>query len=112
MSIIDSSLISSIGTIASGTVGYLRYAKLSEESVRTERLKTVYNVSIPPRLPFIMRPTFMIGQTDLLRRIDHSTIGGILGAVLIPAILWKHAGIVNCMPSEQLSQWSYTHSFK
>jgi len=41
-----------------------------------ERLKTVYN-------------------TNLLRRIDHSTIGGILGAVLVPAILWKRAGIVN-----------------
>jgi len=64
------------GTIASGGVGYLLYAKLSEESVRMKRLKLVYN-------------------TNLLRRNDHSTIGGILGAVLIPAILWKHAGSVN-----------------
>ena len=75
-----------------------------------ERLKTVYNVSIlsGPCLDHRVQRS----QTNLLRRIDHSTIGGILGAVLIPAILWKHAGIVNCRPSKQLSQWSYTHSFK
>jgi len=64
------------GTIASGGVGYLQYANLSEESVRMKRLTTAYN-------------------TNLLRRNDHSTIGGILGAVLIPAILWKRASIVN-----------------
>ncbi|KAF8797844.1 hypothetical protein BYT27DRAFT_7218652 [Phlegmacium glaucopus] len=62
--------------IASGGVGYLRYANLNQESVRMKRLKVVYD-------------------SNVLRRNDHSTIGGILGAVLIPAILWKRASIVN-----------------
>ena len=49
MLIIGSALIEQYihtGTIASGSVGYFQYANLSEESVRMERLKTVYNVSI------------------------------------------------------------------
>lgn len=36
-------------------------------------------------------------QTSIIRRNDHSTIGGVLGAVLVPAILWKRAGIINRM---------------
>jgi hypothetical protein len=67
MSIIGPSLIWALptGTIASGSVGYLRYAKSSEESVRIERLKIMYNVSIPPRAqapPLIMNSTFRIGR--------------------------------------------------
>lgn len=34
------------GTIASGGVGYIQYANLSEESAGMKRLKTVYDVSI------------------------------------------------------------------
>jgi len=64
------------GAIVTSGVGYFRYLSSSEESVRTKRLKTAYDTSV-------------------LRRNDHSTIGGILGAVLIPAILWKRAGTVN-----------------
>jgi len=32
-----------------------------------------------------------------MRRNDHSTIGGVLAAVLVPAIFWKRAGVVNRM---------------
>jgi len=64
------------GTIASGGVGYVQYANLSQESARMKRLKMVYD-------------------TNLLRRNDHSTIGGIIGAVIMPAILWRRASIVN-----------------
>ena len=50
----------------------------------------------------------MTWQTNLLRRNDHSTIGGIIGAVIMPAILWKRASIVNCRLQKQLSQFSYS----
>jgi hypothetical protein len=35
-------------------------------------------------------------QTASLRADDHATIGGILFAVLTPAIFWKRASTVNC----------------
>jgi hypothetical protein len=34
-------------------------------------------------------------QTSLLRRNDHATIGGVLGSVLTPAILWNRASAIN-----------------
>ncbi|KAF8969878.1 hypothetical protein BDZ97DRAFT_1653399 [Flammula alnicola] len=60
----------------SGGGAYLRYAYSGEEAVRMKRIETAYNTSI-------------------LRRNDHSTIGGVLAAVLTPAILWKRASAVN-----------------
>lgn len=64
------------GAAISGGIAYVRYAYSSEDSVRAKRLETAYNTSI-------------------VRRNDHSTIGGVLAAVLVPAIFWKRAGVVN-----------------
>jgi hypothetical protein len=64
------------GAAVSGGAAYVRYAYSSEDSVRTKRLETAYN-------------------TDIVRRNDHSTIGVVLAAVLIPAIFWKRAGVIN-----------------
>ncbi|KAJ3515966.1 hypothetical protein NLJ89_g1420 [Agrocybe chaxingu] len=64
------------GAAVAGSGSYVRYAYSSEDSVRMKRIETTYN-------------------TDVLRRNDHSTIGGILAAVLTPAILWKRASAIN-----------------
>jgi len=64
------------GAAATGGIAYLRYAYSNEQSVRAKRVETAYNV-------------------DNLRRNDHSTIGGILGAILTPALFWKRANIAN-----------------
>lgn len=64
------------GASISGGGAYVRYAYSSQESVRAKRIETAYNTSI-------------------VRRNDHSTIGSVLGAVAVPAILWKRASIVN-----------------
>ncbi|KJA18607.1 hypothetical protein HYPSUDRAFT_205284 [Hypholoma sublateritium FD-334 SS-4] len=64
------------GASISGGGAYVRYAYSRQEFVRDKRMETAYNTSI-------------------VRRNDHSTIGSVLGAVAVPAILWKHANIVN-----------------
>ena len=47
-------------------------------------------------------------QTASLRADDHSTIGGILFAVLTPALFWKRANAINCTYGK-FSVWSFTH---
>jgi len=64
------------GATISGGAAYIRYVYSSEQTVRAKRVETAYDV-------------------DKVRRNDHSTIGGVLAAVITPAILWKHANIVH-----------------
>jgi len=64
------------GAAAAGVTAYARYAYSSEESVRMRRIRTAYD-------------------TNLLRRNDHATIGGILACALTPTILWNRASAVN-----------------
>ena len=42
--------LSNSGTIASGSVGYVQYANLSQESARMKRLKMVYDVRVLPAI--------------------------------------------------------------
>ncbi|KAF9052723.1 hypothetical protein BJ165DRAFT_1523491 [Panaeolus papilionaceus] len=64
------------GGALAGGVGYVRYTSAKEDTVRAQRITTAYNTSI-------------------LRRNDHATIGGLVSAVLVPAIFWKRANVVN-----------------
>ncbi|PPQ86864.1 hypothetical protein CVT25_012583 [Psilocybe cyanescens] len=64
------------GAAAFGGAAYVRNAYSSEQFVRARRIETAYDV-------------------DKLRRNDHSTIGGVLAAVITPAILWNRANVVN-----------------
>ncbi|KAH9484180.1 hypothetical protein JR316_0003660 [Psilocybe cubensis] len=64
------------GAAVFGGASYVRNAYSSEEPVRARRIETAYDV-------------------DRVRRIDHSTIGSVLAAVLTPAIFWNRANIVN-----------------
>ncbi|KAM6500700.1 hypothetical protein JOM56_003714, partial [Amanita muscaria] len=59
-----------------GGLAYLRYANASDESVKAKRMVNAYD-------------------TSRIRANDWATIGAVLGAVLLPAILWKRAHIVN-----------------
>ncbi|KZT11517.1 uncharacterized protein LAESUDRAFT_783808 [Laetiporus sulphureus 93-53] len=62
--------------VAGGGFEYARSAYSNAGQVRTRRIHAAYD-------------------TASIRADDHSTIGGILFAVLTPAILWKRASIVN-----------------
>ncbi|PPQ64005.1 hypothetical protein CVT24_009379 [Panaeolus cyanescens] len=64
------------GAALTGTAAYLRYDNSTEDSVRAQRITTAYD-------------------TSALRRNDHATIGGLVSAVLVPAIFWKRANVVN-----------------
>ncbi|EKM55735.1 uncharacterized protein PHACADRAFT_256576 [Phanerochaete carnosa HHB-10118-sp] len=64
------------GIAAGGAFEYVRSAYSTPENVRNRRIVATYD-------------------TESIRADDHSTIGGVLFAVLIPAILWKRASKVN-----------------
>ncbi|KAI0933853.1 hypothetical protein AcV5_005889 [Taiwanofungus camphoratus] len=66
----------SVGVAGGGTFEYVRSAYSNPENVRIRRIRAAYN-------------------TSSIRADDHSTIGGILFAVLTPAIMWKRASTVN-----------------
>ncbi|KAF9070378.1 hypothetical protein BDP27DRAFT_1323945 [Rhodocollybia butyracea] len=64
------------GAFGGGGIAYARYEFRNPEQVRTKREQTAYDF-------------------DRLRAEDHATIGGVLFAVLTPAVLWNRAKIVN-----------------
>nr|VWO98723.1 Uncharacterized protein [Ganoderma boninense] len=66
----------SIGIVGGGAFEYARSAYSNPEKVRIRRFRTAYD-------------------TSSLRADDHSTIGGILFAVITPALFWKRANSLN-----------------
>ncbi|KAI8998870.1 hypothetical protein BD414DRAFT_433118 [Trametes punicea] len=66
----------SVGIAGGGAFEYARSAYSNPEKVRTRRIQATYD-------------------TSSIRADDHSTIGGILFAVLTPALFWKRASSVN-----------------
>ncbi|KAF8894421.1 hypothetical protein BD779DRAFT_1434895 [Infundibulicybe gibba] len=64
------------GSAACGGFAYTRHAFANEESVRKRRFQAAYD-------------------TNRIRAEDHATIGGVLMAVLTPALLWKQARIIH-----------------
>ncbi|KZT65478.1 hypothetical protein DAEQUDRAFT_801426 [Daedalea quercina L-15889] len=64
------------GMAGGGAFEYARTVYSNPEKVRARRIKAVYD-------------------TSSIRADDHSTIGGILFAVLTPAVLWKRANTIN-----------------
>ncbi|PCH38374.1 hypothetical protein WOLCODRAFT_65147 [Wolfiporia cocos MD-104 SS10] len=66
----------SAGIVGGGAFEYVRSAYSKADHVRARRIRAAYD-------------------TSSIRADDHSTIGGILFAVLTPAILWKRASTVN-----------------
>ncbi|KAI0721525.1 hypothetical protein C8T65DRAFT_735059 [Cerioporus squamosus] len=66
----------SIGIVGGGAFEYARSAYSNPEKVRIRRFKAAYD-------------------TASIRADDHSTIGGILFAVITPALFWKRANSIN-----------------
>ncbi|RDX48398.1 hypothetical protein OH76DRAFT_1383830 [Lentinus brumalis] len=66
----------SLGVVGGGAFEYARSAYSNPEKVRIRRFKAAYD-------------------TSSIRADDHSTIGGILFAVLTPALFWKRANSIN-----------------
>ncbi|OCH95316.1 hypothetical protein OBBRIDRAFT_618045 [Obba rivulosa] len=66
----------SIGIVSGGGFEYARSVYSNEAKVRRRRIQAAYD-------------------TASIRADDHATIGGILFAVLTPAIFWKRASVVN-----------------
>ncbi|KAI0747876.1 hypothetical protein C8Q80DRAFT_1168886 [Daedaleopsis nitida] len=66
----------SLGIVGGGAFEYARSAYSNSEKVRSRRFQTAYN-------------------TASIRADDHSTIGGILFAVITPALFWKRANSIN-----------------
>ncbi|KAH9842939.1 uncharacterized protein C8Q71DRAFT_735245 [Rhodofomes roseus] len=64
------------GTASGGAFEYARTVYSNPDKVRVRRIKAAYD-------------------TSSIRADDHSTIGGILFAVLTPAVIWKRASTVN-----------------
>ncbi|KAL7283186.1 hypothetical protein ACG7TL_002612 [Trametes sanguinea] len=66
----------SVGIVGGGAFEYARSAYSNPEKVRIRRIHCTYD-------------------TSSIRADDHSTIGGILFAVLTPALFWKRASSIN-----------------
>ncbi|KAI0807270.1 hypothetical protein C8Q74DRAFT_1226823 [Fomes fomentarius] len=66
----------SLGIVGGGGFEYARSAYSNPEKVRIRRFRTAYD-------------------TSSIRADDHSTIGGILFAVIMPALFWKRANSIN-----------------
>ncbi|RPD65883.1 hypothetical protein L226DRAFT_608823 [Lentinus tigrinus ALCF2SS1-7] len=66
----------SFGIVGGGAFEYARSAYSNPEKVRLRRFKAAYD-------------------TSSIRADDHSTIGGILFAVITPALFWKRANSIN-----------------
>ncbi|KIK63736.1 hypothetical protein GYMLUDRAFT_196572 [Collybiopsis luxurians FD-317 M1] len=64
------------GAVGGGGVAFARYNFTNSEQVRVKRTEVAYD-------------------TDRIRAEDHSTIGGVLFAVLTPAAFWNRARIAN-----------------
>ncbi|CAL1704059.1 unnamed protein product [Somion occarium] len=66
----------SVGLVGGGGFEYVRSAYSKPEHVRARRIRAAYD-------------------TASIRADDHSTIGGIICAVVVPAVFWKRASAVN-----------------
>ncbi|KAF5391883.1 hypothetical protein D9757_001707 [Collybiopsis confluens] len=64
------------GAVGGGGLAFARYSFTSPDQVRVSRAQAAYD-------------------TGRIRAEDHSTIGGVLFAVLTPAALWNRARIAN-----------------
>ncbi|KAE9407081.1 hypothetical protein BT96DRAFT_851076 [Gymnopus androsaceus JB14] len=65
-----------VGAAGGGGIAFARYNFTNPEQVRVKRMETAYD-------------------TGQIRAEDHATIGGVLFAVLTPAVLWNRARIIN-----------------
>lgn len=83
-----------VGVIGGGAVEYARASWSDNEKLRQRRLVAVYDVST---LQATHRRTSLkcLCQTSSLRADDHATIGGVLFAVVTPALFWKRANAIN-----------------
>ncbi|KAI0670629.1 hypothetical protein C8Q78DRAFT_136829 [Trametes maxima] len=66
----------SVGVIGGGGFEYARSAYSNPDKVRIRRVQATYD-------------------TSSIRADDHSTIGGLLFALLTPAVFWKRASTIN-----------------
>ncbi|KAJ3728851.1 hypothetical protein C8R42DRAFT_655104 [Lentinula raphanica] len=65
-----------VGAAGGAGIAFSRYNFTNAEQVRTKRLQVAYDI-------------------DRIRAEDHATIGGVLFAVLTPALFWNRARIAN-----------------
>ncbi|PAV23529.1 RNA polymerase III subunit RPC82 helix-turn-helix domain-containing [Pyrrhoderma noxium] len=64
------------GVAQGGSLEYFRTSQQNAETLRIRRINAMYNMSS-------------------LRAEDHSTIGALLGSLLIPALFWKRAKLIH-----------------
>lgn len=97
------------GVASGGAFEYVRSSNSSSETLRSRRIRAVYDVPMAsldtiPR--FLTRHLSLLSQTASLRADDHATIGALLFAVLTPSIFWKRAATIHrrSIPSNRLSR--------
>ena len=59
----------------------------------------MYNVRMANTLVRLVLILMIFYQMSSLRAEDHSTIGALLGSLLIPALFWKRAKLIHCQYS-------------
>ncbi|KAJ3835903.1 hypothetical protein F5878DRAFT_626654 [Lentinula raphanica] len=83
-----------VGAAGGAGIAFSRYNFTNAEQVRTKRLQVAYDVlfsSFQSISDLLISP----GKIDRIRAEDHATIGGVLFAVLTPALFWNRARIAN-----------------
>ena len=83
------------GIVTGGGFEYVRSAYSNPENVRNRRIRATYDVRLCPASCTEFNE-LTSRQTASLRADDHSTIGGVLCAVVTPALFWKRANAINC----------------
>ena len=90
------SLTSSLGVAQGGSLEYFRTSQQNAETLRIRRINAMYNVRMANTLVRLVLILMIFYQMSSLRAEDHSTIGALLGSLLIPALFWKRAKLIHC----------------
>ncbi|KAJ3864338.1 hypothetical protein EV359DRAFT_41246 [Lentinula novae-zelandiae] len=87
--LLRSTWIGGIAGAAGGAgIAFARYNYTNAEKVRAKRVQVAYDV--------LFFSFFEQTLTCRIRAEDHATIGGVLLAVLTPAVFWNRARVANC----------------